>query len=116
MWLRCGEFEMSELTREEQAERDAFEEVMAAHVARLMEFAKPYVSRLNGRDREFFLDKALAKAWERRKEFNPHRASLLSWWDKCLRHAALARPEWVLYYQHDLKFVSGRDLGKRRGK
>lgn len=107
---------MAELTREEQAERDAFEEVMAAHVARLMEFAKPYVSRLCGRDREAFLNDALEKAWGLRKEFNPHKSSLLLWWEKCLQHAALARSEWVLYYQTDIKFVPGKELGRRRRK
>lgn len=93
-------------------ERDAFESVMAEHVAPLMGFARPYVGRLCRADTEALLRDALECAWERRGQFKPAQESLLQWWDGCLKFAALRRPKWATVYSHRIIWVKGADLGR----
>lgn len=93
-------------------ERAAFEADMSAHVAQLMGFSKPYTGRLPRRELELFLELALEAAWERRSEFDPHRAALLEWWDGCLRTAANSRKSWSQVYSHAVKLIRGTDLGR----
>lgn len=81
-------------------ERRQFEKDMQDHVARLCEYARPYVAALIPEDRIAFLDAALAAAWRERKMFNPQSASLYQWWERCLRSAALTRDRWYEYDMH----------------
>lgn len=99
-------------TTQEVRERAEFDEQMSRNVAKLVDFAKPYVSRLTPSDRELFLELALAQAWERRATFAPRKASLLIWWDECLRAAANWKPYWnVIWYDNSVRAVAASRLG-----
>lgn len=93
-------------------EREAFENVMASHVAKLMDFARPYVGRLCRADSEYFVERALEEAWTRRDNFEPTKASLLMWWEGCLKAAALTRKAWCVQYSHKVEWVPGSKLGR----
>ena len=95
------------------SEREQFEDDMAAHIAALMDYAKPYVGRLSNGDRDYFIRTALEFAWDRHKQFNPEKTSLLRWWEECLHSAALTRKTWTLRYSHAMKTVRGKHLGRR---
>lgn len=97
----------------EQKERAAFEEQMARKTAALCDFARAYIGRLVESEREQLLSLALEQAWQRRAQFRPEKASLLTWWDGCLRAAADTKPEWqVIWYDNSLRRVSSNKLGK----
>lgn len=103
---------MAGISSREATERAEFEQVMAAHVAKLMDFAKPYVGRLSRADTAYFIEQALEEAWIQRSTFNPHKASLLTWWERCLRAAASSRKLWSLQYSTGIEWVRGADLGR----
>lgn len=96
-------------------EQLAFMRDLARHTAQLMDFSKPYIGRLSGTDRDYFLSKALEAAWTRREEFVPTKENegLLRWWNVCLKDAAKARTEWRCS-TFDAKFVMvpGSKLGQ----
>ena len=96
------------------AERARFDTFMANHVAQLTSFSQPYVGRLPPLEKELFLARALAAAWDKRNDFVPGKenAGLLIWWDKCLRQAALSRGTWHQVYQDDVRTIRGVDLGR----
>lgn len=102
---------MAGLTAQEQKEMAAFEMQMAKYTARLMDFALPYTRRLSSKDLDFFLTNALSFAWQRRKQFNPERGSLLQWWDGCLKSAALTRKSWRQRHMDYWEVVPGHKLG-----
>jgi hypothetical protein len=96
------------------AERARFDAFMAKHVAQLMGHSAPFTARLPALERELFLARALAAAWDKREEFvaGKENAGLLIWWDKCLRVAALSRGTWHQVYQDDVRTIRGVDLGR----
>ena len=96
-----------------ERERVEFEKVMAAHVARLMGFARPFVGRLAPVDATDLIERALEAAWAKRGSFNPHKASLLIWWEECLREAARSRPRWCLRHSSGVEWVRSDQLGVR---
>lgn len=103
-----------ESVKQRIAERDQFDAFMARHVAQLTGFAAPYVGRLPMLEKELFLKRALAAAWDKRDEFVPGKenAGLLVWWETCLRTAALSRGTWRQVWQDDVRVVRGADLGR----
>lgn len=95
-------------------EQVEFEVMLAQRVAKLMDFAKPYVGRLSSADRNYLLATALHTAWLTRKEFDPEKAEeagLLLWWNKCLRAAALTQRTWFVFHMDRWERVSGERLG-----
>lgn len=94
-----------------EAERAAFERDMAAHVAQLAGFAKPYTSRLPKRELTKFMGLALDCAWHNRNMLGTTH-SLLQWWGLMLRRAALLGETWTQVYSHKTITVSGRELGR----
>lgn len=98
-------------TRTVEQERAAFDRIMEANTARLMDFAKPYVGRLNNADRGTLLGSALTFMWERRKTHNPKAESLLQFWDRCLRAAAVLRKSWLVSKFDGWTWVRGAELG-----
>lgn len=100
-------------TAQEVRERAEFDDQMSRNVAKLMDFAKPYVGRLTPSDCELLLGWALTEAWARRATFAPRKASLLIWWDECLRAAADRQPYWnVIWYDNSVRAVASSKLGK----
>lgn len=95
-----------------KTEREAFEQDLVAHMAALLDFARPYVGLLGGADRDAFLNAALAAAWNTREQFNPQKASMLQWWKQCLDRAAFTRREWRLVRQDRTDIVKAKDLGR----
>lgn len=99
-------------TKSEDQQRVAFEATMTANTAKLMDFAKPYVGRLNNTDRETLLGAALEKMWEWRKTYKPgHGESLLQYWDRCLKAAAKLRSTWQVSRFDGWTTVRGDALG-----
>lgn len=97
--------------RTEAQERAVFERIMESNTAKLMDFAKPYVGRLNNDDRGELLGTAIENMWERRKTHNPKQESLLQFWDRCLRAAALLRETWRVSRFDGWTTVRGTQLG-----
>lgn len=97
-------------TREEK-ERAEFEAQMTRKTAALLDFARPYISRLTPHAREKFLELALNEAWSRRAAFAPEKASLLSWWDGVLRVTADSQAWNVIWYDGSVVAVEGKRLG-----
>jgi hypothetical protein len=108
----------------EAAEREQFEAFMARNKARLLDFAKRYISELVPEHREQFLAVALEQAWEKRGELKARNnqdaeptVRILGWWeDYCLRPAALSRATWTLrtgWNGSERQTVTGRQLGRR---
>lgn len=96
-------------------EQQLFERDLARHTATLMNFAKPYIGRLSGADRDAFLSGALSAAWTTRSKYQPDKenASLLLWWEKCLRAAALTRQWWrCSTFDRKFEMVLGTKLGR----
>lgn len=92
-------------------ERSAFERIMESNTARLMDFAKPYVGRLCNGDRESLLGNAIDFMWGWRKSHNSREESLLQFWDRCLRAAALLRTTWHVSRFDGWATVRGERLG-----
>ena len=93
-------------------ERVAFEQTMVTNIAKLLDFAKPYVGRLNSSDRGALLGSALEKMWEWRKSYKPRSGeSLLQYWDRCLAAAAKMRKTWQVSRFDGWTTVRGEHLG-----
>jgi hypothetical protein len=92
-------------------EREAFEEMMVTHAARLCEWAGHYVTRLVARDREYLLSEALEIAWRRCDGLRPEKIQLIVWWDECLRSAAMRRKVWRIHDGNGYRWVPGKRLG-----
>lgn len=103
--------ETRSIGRTAEQERAAFERIMASNTARLMDFSKPYVARLCNGDRESLLGNAIEKMWTARKSHNPKEESLLQFWDRCLRAAALLRTTWQVSRFDGWTTVRGEHLG-----
>jgi hypothetical protein len=89
----------------------AFEEMIRDHFAQLATVTAEYTRRMYGpRWRDYFLEKVLEKAWERRKLFNPARQSVAQWWAACCDIVALSRREWEVWYITGPKFIKGKHL------
>jgi hypothetical protein len=91
--------------------RIAFERFMEANTARLMDFSKPYVGRLCNQDREDLLGHAIEEMWTQRRTHSPKEESLLQFWDRCLRAAALLRATWQVSRFDGWTTVRGEHLG-----
>lgn len=95
----------------DEKERAMFEQAMETNVAKLSDFAKPYVGRLSNADRGFLLGKALEQMWETRKSYKPGVESLLEFWDRCLKAAANVRRTWRVSRFDGWTTVRGDRLG-----
>lgn len=95
-----------------EKERAAFEQIMRVNTARLMDFSRPYVSRLSNKDREGFLAGALVLMWDRRKTHNPKTESLLQYWDRCLKAMAMTKRSWLVSRFDGWVWVRGDKLGQ----
>lgn len=104
----------------EAEERAQFDTFMERNVARLLDFAQPYIGRLVPEQREEFLQVALERAWDKRAELKPKKTAfaeehidILRWWGDCLRPAALSRTEWTLRtWDGRREKVKGSRLGR----
>ena len=94
-------------------DREAFDDMMALHVARLMDYARPFVGRLSSYDSSKLINDAIEIAWETSGAFNPETVQMLQWWGECLRRAALRRQAWEIREGETYRWISGRDLGWR---
>lgn len=90
----------------------AFEIFMVSNVAQLMGFAKPYVGALTAQSVEPFLNEALALASQRFEPKKMREASILTWWDECLRQVAQSRASWKVRTFDGWRWVSGWELGR----
>lgn len=91
-------------------EFEAFRAMFAAQFARLAEQAGRYISRMGNDDRELALATALHLAWINRKEFNPMRISLLTFWDDCLRLSLQGQKQWLLRHLSGWDRVTSEQL------
>lgn len=103
---------MARLTAREHKEWVQFQADLATQAARLREFALPYTRWLPPAELEIFLSHTLKFAWQRRKEFDPGRASLLQWWGGCLKSAAMTRETWTQRHMDWWETISANRLGR----
>lgn len=104
---------MAGLTAKDQKEWDQFQADLAAQAARLRDFALPYTRRLPPAELDIFLSHAFKFAWQRRKEFDPNKASLLQWWGGCLKAAAMARKTWTQRHMDWWETIPANRLGRK---
>ena len=100
-------------TAQELREREAFETFIRDHFAQLCNISAVFTVQLLSEDREYFFEKTLETAWERRKLLDPKRTSIQAWWGGCCKHAALSRSQWTVWTITGPKVIQGKKLGVR---
>lgn len=105
---------MAGLTKQERIEMESFEQHMARKTAVLMTYARPFTSRLSSDDLDVFMKAALMTAWKRRAQFDPEQATLLIWWEGCLKEAALTRKYWRQRHMDYWTTIPAKQLGTER--
>ena len=71
-----------------------FRVFLERNLARLSDLAAEWTSRLSAHDRDWLTVTALNIAYERRKQFDPRRVSIVRWFEGCMQAAADRRPAW----------------------
>ena len=91
-----------------------FRAMLSKNLARLSDIASEWTSRLSETDRDWLTITALNLAFERRRQFDPRRRSLVLWFEACMQEAAEKRPGWKVWTINGYEWVSPWNLRQRR--
>jgi hypothetical protein len=94
-------------------EQKLFDTLIAKHFAQVSNVMRRYTERLNAKDREYFMKRALEVGFLHRAEYNPKHQHVATWWQDVCNIVAATRPIWYLEYSTHTQSVYGSQLGRQ---